>query len=214
MSNQLDIAQVQAWLANPQNAQSIGLKYAPRARVNVSANQDRTAKNLLFSDKGKSGALGRDADGNIYYMANIRGRGKFPSFPLVCSKVGITKENKLHVEIDYALADGYEVTLAKAWLNKTATPTLEPAKARNTDGTPSSATTTSVETETETVTQPASAPVTQTAPTSSGGFDESKLSLVQKAVRKKAIEIGIFPDEATANANFDQWKNTTMKELA
>lgn len=212
-----------AWLQNPTNAQSIGMKYAPRQRVNVSANQDRSAKNLLFSESGKSGALGRNAEtGNIYYMANIRGRGKFPSFPLDCTTVGIQKVKQksgqevtvLHIVIDFPFANDGEIDLAKAWLNKTAQPTLEPAKPRNGQPAPVQTSVTTDEDETEESTPVQTTTITTTTTTSAPTNDfEKSLTLVQKTVRKKAIEIGLYPDEATANANFTDWKNTTVKEL-
>lgn len=221
MSNtQISQADVQAWLANPANQQALGLKYVPRARVNVSANQDKSPKNLLFTDNGKSGALGRDNDHNVYYMANIRGRGRFPQFPLTCSKVGITKDNKLHVEIDFQLASGYETDLAKAWLAGTAKPTLEPAKPRagSTGGSYQAPTQTEVETEEESTPAPVATTVTTTtvttAPPASSGFNEASLTMVQKAVRKKAIEVGLYSSESEANDHFSDWKNTTLKELA
>lgn len=198
-----------AWLASQENAQSVGLKFAVRQRVNISANPDGSAKNLLFSEKGKSGALGRDSDGNIYYMANIRGRGQYPSFPLTCKSVGISKDGKLMISIEYQTVTPSEIDTIKGWINKTAKATLQPRKAT---------TTTTTETVTSTEPEPVHAlaptPATVQSVSVNGEFDESKLTLLQKAVRKKAIELGLYNDEATANLNYDSWKNTTMKELA
>jgi hypothetical protein len=208
---------VQAWLANPTNAQSVNLKpYQVRARVNVSANPDNSVKNLLFTDAGKNGTLSFNLDGSIAYMASRRGKGRFPSEPLTVTKCGVTKEGKLHIEIDFQM-QGYEVDLTKKWLARDPTlkPTLAPAKIRPTTG---GSTSTEIDTGNDTsvsvpveVAQPqvASAPVQ----TKTSGPSLATLTDVQKQVMMKSIEMGLYANIPSALASFDQWKNTQPKEL-
>lgn len=206
MSEQVTAEQVMAFLQNPENLAKVGLKYAPKQRVNISANQDGTAKNLLFSDGSMSGGLGRNENGQIYYMASVRGYGRFKSQPIPASKISF-KDGKLHIEIDYATKSDVESNLIKAWLDKKAKPTLAPAKRR--DQTTETEQTT--ETQVEQTVQTAPTPTQTSVP--SGKVTLASLTDEQKKVMQKALSVGLYSNIQQALDNFDDWKNTKLEQL-
>lgn len=202
--------------------------YVPKARVNVSANQDNSPKNLLFSISTQQGsgqgALTREGK-IIYYVASKRDTGRYTSKPLPVNDVTITKDGKLKIQIEYQTMSDGEKKLISDWLNEKAQPTLAPAKPRANK--PIDKSNVSVEQSTPVVQQPVqqaptasavhveqSAPATTTTTTTtttSGSAPE--LTLVQKRVMARAVELGLYTSPDHAMANFAEWKNSDLKSI-
>jgi hypothetical protein len=195
--------------SNPNVAKQYGYQFVPKARVNVSADENGHVNNLLFSEgNGKvSGALGWAGD-SLIYMASRRLTGRFQTMPLSVSKVNVTKDNKLHIEIDYQLLNDAERSLVNAYLQKKAMPTLPPKKPRQTRDEQLRPTTQIGDNGSSTQ---VSAPVAQTSVPATSSAPE--LTILQKATMDRAIELGLYKDATDAMAKFDQWKNITPKQL-
>ncbi len=202
--------------------------YVPKARVNVSANQDGSPKNLLFSISTQQGsgqgALTREGK-IIYYVASKRDTGRYTSKPLPVNDVTITKDGKLKIQIEFQTMSDGEKKLISDWLNEKAQPTLAPAKPRANRAIDTS--NVNVEQSAPAVVQqpvqPAqtqtasavhveqSAPTTTTTTTTSGSAPE--LTFVQKRVMARAIELGLYTSPEHAMANFAEWKNSDLKSI-
>jgi len=200
--------------------------YVPKARVNVSANQDNSPKNLLFSISTQQGsgqgALTREGK-IIYYVASKRDTGRYTSKPLPVNDVTITKDGKLKIQIEYQTMSDGEKKLISDWLNEKAQPTLAPAKQRANK--PIDKSNVSVEQSTPVVQQPVqqaqtasavhveqSAPTAQTTTTTTSG-SAPELTLVQKRVMARAVELGLYTSPDHAMANFAEWKNSDLKSI-
>ena len=210
-NNQLDqqqVAQLQAMLQNPALREAVGIKFAPRARIGVSEKQ-----NLILSEKKMNGAVGKNADGTMYYMAGIRGRGDFRSTPFPCN-VTATKEG-IAIQIHFAFDNDYERTLYTQWVQGTAQPTFISAKTKASQNAPT--TPASALIQSATPAPIASAPIAP-APVASTPAPVSQavgvqLNALQRMTLKKVLEIGAYKDENEAMSRIAEWGQMKPKDF-